>query len=122
MKQHRRPQYLEIYSRQYYNERVRDKVKAEIEDKGLTRNQVLSTIKRLTAETFEAESAELKKTIYAEAAAIKNANTDEPQSEEAHTPQSYAAYVRILCITACELTCECLQGHRGPTERVRPIL
>jgi hypothetical protein len=90
MKQHRRPQYLEIYSRQYYDERVREKVKAEIKDKGLTRKQVLSTIKRLTAKAFEAESTELRETIYAEAAAAK---TNEPQSEEARTPESHTEYV-----------------------------
>jgi hypothetical protein len=90
MKPHRRPQYLEIYFRQYYDEHVHDKVQAEIKDKGLTRKEVLTTIKRLTAEAFEAESTELKDAIYAEAAAKK---TEELQSEEVHTPESYAAYV-----------------------------
>ena len=95
MKQHPRPQYLEIYSCQYYNECVHDKVQAEIKDKGLTQKEVLTTIKRLTAEAFEAESTELKETIYAEAAAMKSTQkSDQRQSEEAHTLESYAAYVQ----------------------------
>jgi hypothetical protein len=95
MKPHRRPQYLKIYSRQYYDERVRDKVQAEIKNKGLTRKEVLTTIKHLTTEAFEAESMEVKDAIYAEAAAMKSAKkSEEPQSEEVHTPESYAAYVQ----------------------------
>jgi hypothetical protein len=95
MKQHRRPQCLEIYSRQYYDERVRHKVQAEIKDKGLTRKEVLSTIKRLTAEAFEAEPAELKEKIYAEAEAFKGVKkTDELESEKDRTPESYAEYVQ----------------------------
>ena len=90
MKPHCRPQYIEIYSCQYYDKCVRDKVRAEIKDKGLTRKKVLMTIKQFTAEVFEAELTELKNAIYAEAAAKK---TEEPKSEEVHTPESYAAYV-----------------------------
>jgi hypothetical protein len=95
MKPQRRLQYLEIYSRQYYNERVCDKVKAEIKDKGLTQKQILSMIKRLTAEAFEAEIPELKEAIYAKAAATKIARTQDSQSEEVNTPESYATYVHL---------------------------
>jgi hypothetical protein len=123
MKPQRRPQHLEIYSRQYYIDRVRDKVKAEIKDKGLTQKQVLSTIKRLTAEAFEAESTELKEAIYAEAAAGKLARSDDSRTEEVNTPESYAMYVYInLCITTCKLTCEYLQCQYSFTKRIRRFL
>jgi hypothetical protein len=95
MKQRRRPQYLEIYSRQYYDERVRHKVQAEIKDKGFTRKEILTTIKRLTAEAFEDEPTELKESIYAEAEALKSVKkTDELELEEDRTPESYAEYVQ----------------------------
>ena len=95
MKQHHRPQYLEIYPRQYYNKRVHDKVQAEIKDKGFTQKEVLTTIKHLTAEAFKAESTELKEPIYAKVAAMKSTQkSDQRQSEEAHTPESYAVYIQ----------------------------
>jgi hypothetical protein len=97
MKQHRRPKYLEIYSWQYYDDCVRHKVRAKIKDKGFTRKEILTTIKRLTAATFEDESVELKEKIYAEAEALKTIKKqDEIELEDDHTPQSYAEYVRQI--------------------------
>jgi hypothetical protein len=95
MKQRRRPQYLEIYSHQYYDERVRHKVQAEIKDNGFTRKEILTTIKQLTAEAFKDEPTELKESIYAEAEALKSVKkTDELELEEDRTPESYAEYVQ----------------------------
>jgi hypothetical protein len=91
MKPRRRPQHIEIYSRQYYKDHVRDRVKAEIENKGLSRKEILGTIKRLTAEAFEAEDPELKERIFAQAAAMKNAPADDEEAADGNpTPESYA--------------------------------
>jgi hypothetical protein len=99
MKPHRRLQAVELYSRKYYEERVRSGVQTEISDRNLSRKEVLAVIKRHTQEAFEAESDEIKKEIMDELEAAKEEKEREETDGSAgpvQGPEEYAAWVPSL--------------------------
>jgi len=91
MKPHRRLQAVELYSRKYYKTCVRAGVKSEINERNLSRKEMLAVIKRHTHIAFEAESDEIKKEIYDEIEAGKSEKKDEKEDEEVvPTAEDYA--------------------------------
>lgn len=100
---HRCLQLVEHYSRQYYDTKVQPLVQAELlalEERGEPVPSRLSIVKRVTRETFESESDEIKEEIQAlrdaERMALANA-IDDIEEEEFATPESYQRYAYKLC-------------------------
>jgi hypothetical protein len=91
----RSQQPLEVYSRQFYKEKVQHLVKAEVVEKNIPKREQLGIVKKFTKAAFEAEPEDVRNAIFAEASALKvenNLRKAQAQKAEADiSPEGYAA-------------------------------
>lgn len=92
-KSRRRLKAVEIYSRHYYESRVREGVKKEIKDRGFTGKQLLAVVKRRTRKAFDDEDEDTREEIYKILEANKLIELDTPDDGKP-TPESMDRYVR----------------------------
>lgn len=90
------PQPIEIYSHQFYKEKIQPLVKAEVEENNVQKRDQLGVIKTLTKAAFEAEPEDIWAAIIAQASALKTENAlRKAQARNAEpdlSPQGYAKY------------------------------
>jgi hypothetical protein len=91
----RSQQPIEVYSRQFYKEKIQHLVKAEVSEKNIPKRDQLGIVKAFTKAAFEAEPEGVRNIIFAQASALKAENAARKaqalKSEADASPEGYAA-------------------------------
>jgi hypothetical protein len=95
------PAAYQLYSRLYYEDRVKDKVDAEIQGQDVSDKDRLATRARILRETYNAESPEVKAEIEKERQDLLTKLKQDTEALETmldptkapHTPEEFAKYV-----------------------------
>lgn len=86
---------VEVYSKLFYKEKVQPLVKAEIEERGIKKEDRLNIVKKLTQDAFDMEPEEVRQEIFAQAASLKVENAKRKaqarKAEPDTSPEAYAA-------------------------------
>jgi hypothetical protein len=90
----RSQQPVEIYSQQFYKEKIQHLVKAEVSEKNIPKHEQLGVVKAFTRAAFEAESEDVRNEIFAQASILKAENAARKahalKSEVDASPEGYA--------------------------------
>ncbi|KAF9455599.1 hypothetical protein BDZ94DRAFT_1315811 [Collybia nuda] len=91
---------VEVYSRQFYKERVKPQVVSELAGIEKSKGETLELIKQKTKQAFDAEPEEIRQAIFAQANALKIENAarraQARKSVTEHSPQSYATAIESV--------------------------
>lgn len=91
---------VEVYSRQFYKEKVQPLVAIELTENDVPKNKKLSVVKKHTKAAFDAEPKEVREAIFAQANSLKAENAarraEARKSEAEGSPENYATYVSLV--------------------------
>lgn len=96
---------VEVYSRQFYKEKIKPLVTTELAENEVSKSEKLGIVKKVTRAAFDAESEDVREAIFAQANALKAENAarraDARKSESNPSPEGYARHV-VCIIPTCQ--------------------